>query len=159
MGDIGLIGRYDHTIDTNGRLSIPSKFRDYLTLYSDAKVVMTTSPVDSCVTVYPLPEWDLIKKRVAQQIESVSASGNDFLKRKDFLRIFYSRAVDCPLDKQGRILLPAHLREQAVLDKETVLIGCVNLIEIWDVVKWQEKEAAVLQDSIELQKAMAGLGI
>ncbi|MEK7747992.1 MAG: division/cell wall cluster transcriptional repressor MraZ [Nitrospirota bacterium] len=159
MGDIGLIGRHDHTIDATGRLSIPSKFRDYLTLYSEGRVVMATSHVDSCITAYTLSEWDVITKRFAQKIESSSADAEGFLEMKDFLRLFYAGAVDCSLDKQGRILLPAHLRAHAVLDKETVLIGCVKSIEIWDVVKWQQKESAVLQDPGHLQKAMIGLGI
>jgi MraZ protein len=156
MGDIGLIGRYDHTIDSHGRLSVPSKFRDYLTIHSEGCVVMTTSHVDACITAYPLPAWDVIKKQ-ADQIQT--SSGEDFLKRKDFLRLFLAGAVDCSLDKQGRMLLPAYLRERAALDRETVLIGFINKIEIWDLVKWQEKEAALLQDKSQLQEAMAGLGI
>jgi MraZ protein len=156
MGDVGLIGRYDHTIDSHGRLSVPSKFRDYLTIHSEGCVVMTTSHVDACITVYPLPAWDVVKKQTDQ---TQSASGEDFLKRKDFLRMLLVGAVDGSLDKQGRILLPAHLRERAALDRETVLIGLINTIEIWDVVKWREKEAALLEDKGQLREAMAGLGI
>ncbi|MBI3358676.1 MAG: division/cell wall cluster transcriptional repressor MraZ [Nitrospirae bacterium] len=158
MGLIGLIGRYDHTIDANGRLSIPAKFREYLTAYSEGTVIMTTASVDACIVAYPLPEWNAIRER-ASQIELSGASGQDFIKRKDFLRLFYSRAVECPLDKSGRILLPTHLRGYAALEKETVLVGCMNLLEIWDLSKWQAKEASVLQDEAQLQEAMASLGI
>jgi len=158
MGLIGLIGRYDHTIDSNGRLSIPSKFREYLMTHSEGTVIMTMAHVHSCVVAYPLPEWKIITER-ASQIDQVGASSKDFIKRKDFLRLFYSRAAECPLDKSGRILIPAHLREHATLDKDTVLVGCVNALEIWNLNKWQEKEAAVLQDEGQMQEAMASLGI
>ena len=158
MGLIGLIGRYDHTIDSNGRLSIPAKFREYLTAYSEGTVIMTMAHVNSCVVAYPLPEWKAITER-ASQLDQGGASSQDFLKRKDFLRLFYSRAAECPLDKSGRILIPTHLRGYAGLDKDTVLVGCVNALEIWDLTKWQEKEAAVLQDAQQLQQAMASLGI
>jgi MraZ protein len=158
MGLIGLIGRYDHTIDAAGRLSIPSKFREYLMAHSEGTVIMTMAHVNSCVVAYPLPEWKIITER-ASQIELSGTSGQDFIKRKDFLRLFYSRAAECPLDKSGRILIPTHLRGYAALDKDTVLVGCVNALEIWDLTKWQEKEAAVLQDEQQLQEAMASLGI
>ncbi len=157
MGLIGLIGRYDHTIDATGRLSIPAKFREYLTAYSEGTVVMTIANMTSCVVAYPLAEWKVITDR-ASQVDQAGTS-EDFLKRKDFLRLFYSRAAECQLDKSGRILIPAHLKEYAELDKDTVLVGCVNSLEIWDVNKWQEKEAAILQDAPQLQEAMARLGI
>ncbi len=158
MGLIGLIGRYDHTIDANGRLSIPAKFREYLTAYSEGTVIMTMAHVNACVVAYPLPEWKIITERAAQ-VDQAGTSSKDFLKRKDFLRLFYSRAAECPLDKSGRILIPAHLKGYAALDKETVLVGCVNALEIWDLAKWEEKEAAVLQDEDQLHEAMASLGI
>ena len=158
MGLIGLIGRYDHTIDSNGRLSIPAKFREYLMAHSEGTVIMTMAHVNACVVAYPLAEWKVITER-ASQIDQVGAPSKDFLKKKDFLRLFYSRAAECPLDKSGRILIPAHLRGYAALDKDTVLVGCMNALEIWDANKWQEKEASVLQDEAQLQEAMASLGI
>jgi MraZ protein len=159
MGVIGLIGRYDHTIDSNGRLSIPAKFREYITTYSEGCVIMTTAHVDSCVVVYPLPEWNAITQRATQMDPAAGESGQDFLRRKDFLRIFYSRAVDSTLDKQGRILLPGHLREYAGLEKDTVLVGHMNVFEIWDVRRWKEKETQVLEHPERLREAMASLGI
>lgn len=160
MGLIGLIGSYEHTIDSNSRLSIPVKFREYITTYSEGSVVMTTSPVDSCVVVYPLPEWNTITQRAANMELSAGQSGNDeFLRRKDFLRIFYSRAVESALDKQGRILLPASLREIAGLERDTVLVGFVSVFEIWDTQRWQQKTARLLEDPKRLQEAMASLGI
>jgi len=119
---------------------------------------MTMAPVYSCVVAYPLAEWKIITDR-ASQIDQGGTSSQEFQKRKDFLRLFYSRAAECPLDKSGRILIPAHLRGHAALDKDTVLVGCVNALEIWDLNKWQAKEASVLQDELQLQEAMASLGI
>ena len=160
MGIIGLLGNYEHTIDSNGRLSIPVKFREYITAYSERSVVMTPSPVDACVVVYPLPAWNAITQRLANMGPVVGGTGNDdFLRRKDFLRIFYSRAVDSTLDKQGRILLPASLREIAGLERDTIVTGCENFFEIWDTNKWRQKNACILEDKERLQEAMASLGI
>ncbi len=155
MGTIGLIGSYEHAIDSNGRLSIPAKFREYLTVHSEGMVIMTTVPVNSCVVAYPLPAWNAFTER-AQKLQESSGPESHI---KDFLSLFYSRAVDCPLDKQGRILLPAQLRGYAGLDRETVLIGYMNIFEIWGVNQWQQKEARLLEDPAKLQEAMATLGI
>ncbi len=154
MGTIGLIGRYEHAIDSNGRLSIPVKFRDYLMSHSDGMVVMTTVPVNPYVVAYPRPAWGEITGR-ASQVEAAGTHPNI----KDFLDIFYSRAEECSLDKQGRILLPSQLRAQAGLERETVLVGHVSTFKIWDMSKWQEKEAKVLEDIERLQEAMSLLGV
>jgi len=162
MGLRGFISRYDHTIDSHGRLSIPVKFREYLTAHSEGSVVsvvMTTSHVDPCVVVYPLPEWDLMTQGWANSKPDADSPGNGFIARKDYLRLFTSRAVDTELDKQGRILLPAQLREYTGLEKDVVLVGRVEVFEIWDRQKLEQKDASLLQDMERLQEAMASLGI
>ena len=159
MGFIGLIGSYEHTIDSHGRLSIPVKFREYLAKYAEGSVVMTTSHVDPCVVVYPLPAWEAITEHWENSGTAPDKSGNGFMERKDFLRLFSSGAVDTSLDKQGRILLPAQLREYAGLERDTVLVGRVKVFEIWDTQKWQQRRASLLEDTERLQEAMASLGI
>ena len=153
MGTSGLIGSYQHAIDANGRLSIPARFRDYLRVLSHEIVIMTVIPVNPSVVAYPLSAWNEITAR-AQQAQATGVP-----RIKDFLSLFYSGAVECPLDKQGRILLPAELRTKAGLDRETTLIGCMNTFEVWDVNRWKQKEAQLLEDSVGLQTAMAALGL
>ncbi len=122
--------------------------------HSEGIVVMTTVPGNTYVVVYPLPTWKVVTERF-DHLEVTGTSVN----KKDLLRAFYSRAIECPLDKQGRILLPSQLREQAGLERETVVVGHLKTFEIWDRDKWQQKEAQVLEDPERLQEAMAILGI
>jgi len=159
MGFIGLIGSYEHTIDSHGRLSIPVKFRDYINAYSEGSVVMTTSHVDSCVVVYPLPAWKAVTERWEKSETATDKPENDFAVRKDFWRLFSSGAEDTSLDKQGRVLLPAHLREYAGLDRDTVLVGFSTFFEIWNMQKWQKKKAGLLENKERLQEAMTSLRI
>jgi MraZ protein len=153
MGTVGLIGSYEHAIDANGRLSIPAQFREYLTVHSGGIVIMTAIPVNDCAVAYPLPAWNEITERARQ----LQASGTPNIK--GFLSLFYAGAVECPLDKHGRILLPAELRTKAGLDRETVLIGYMNSFEIWDTGRRRQKEAQLLDDAIGLQTAMEKLGV
>ncbi len=154
MGTIGLIGSFEHTIDSNGRLSIPVKFREYLMSHSEGIVVMTTVPVKPCVDVHPVPAWNALTERL-RQIKSAGTS----VDIENFLDLFYSRAVECLLDKQGRILLPSQLREYAGLDREIVLTGHTDTFKIWDRYRWQQKEAQTLGDPEKLIGVMASLGI
>jgi MraZ protein len=78
---------------------------------------------------------------------------------KDFLRFFYSSAVECPLDRQGRILLPNHLRHYAKLNRDVVLIGMMSKIEVWGERQWKEKEGQVGQSAERISSALTGLGL
>jgi MraZ protein len=133
-------GRYSHTLDSKGRLSIPSKFREVLSEHQEDVLILTN--FDSCILGFTREEWQLLEEKIRGQ------SMFSTMLRKDmraFVRYFFSGASECPLDRQGRILIPPTLREFAGLEKEVVLTGVANKIEIWSKERW----GAFLSDSQE----------
>ena len=132
-------GRFEHTIDSKGRLSVPSRFREILNERYDHRLVVTT--YDGCLIAYPHAEWRILEERIAGLPE--------FSKNtRDFLRFFYSSATDCPIDRLGRILIPQPLRSYARLEKEVMLIGAFRHIEIWSKSLWEEAESMASQEDI-----------
>ncbi|WP_077622116.1 division/cell wall cluster transcriptional repressor MraZ [Sediminibacillus massiliensis] len=119
------MGEFQHNIDTKGRIIVPAKFRDGL---GDNFVL--TRGLDQCLFAYPENEWRLLEEKLKKLP----------LTKKDaraFTRFFFSGAVECEIDKQGRINIPAPLRKYAELDKECVVIGVSNRIEFWAGNKWE----------------------
>ncbi len=126
-------GRYIHTISSTGRLSIPSKFREVCkNKYGDETFVITN--FDKCLVAYPMKEWNEIEQKISELPQF----------REDvtyFLRYLMGGAVDCPVDGQGRVLIPQSLREYAKINKEVVLIGMLKKIEIWSKEIWDKEES------------------
>ena len=114
------MGEYSHSIDAKGRLIMPAKFREQL----GDEFVVTKSP-DKCLYVYTIEEWKNFEEKLATL--PITNKGT-----RQFVRFFLAGAASCEVDKQGRILLPAVLREYAELDKEVVLAGTSKRIEIWN---------------------------
>jgi MraZ protein len=119
-------GLYRHRIDPKGRIPIPAAFRRAL---GDASAVVVT-PLDQCLAAYPPSEW----ARLEDQLRALPAFSKP---AKSLTRLLTSRAVDCELDVQGRILLPAALRAVAELDREALVIGVLNRIEVWSPERWE----------------------
>ncbi|MFH1653300.1 MAG: division/cell wall cluster transcriptional repressor MraZ [Pseudomonadota bacterium] len=135
-------GQFYHQIDTKGRTSIPSKFRELLASNFDERLIITN--FDQCLWAYPVTEWQKLEEKISklpQFLEEVKA----------LQRVFISAASECPIDKQGRILIPTVLREYAGLDREIVVVGMTNRIEIWGRDRWD-----VVFESA--QKRLEGLG-
>ena len=143
------MGEYSHTIDTKGRLIIPSKFREEL-----GETFVVTKGLDGCLFVFPDEEW----KAFEIKLKSLPLTNKN---ARQFARFFVAGATPCELDKQGRILLPATLREFAGLEKDVVLTGMLNRIEIWSKDKWNENNSLddVAMDEIAEQMTDLGLGI
>lgn len=120
------MGEYQHSIDDKGRIIIPSKFRESL----GARFVVTRG-LDNCLFVYPMEEWSLLE----QKLKSLPLMKSD---ARAFTRFFFSGATECELDKQGRINVPNHLREYAKLDKECMVLGVSNRVEIWSKETWAQ---------------------
>ncbi len=139
------MGEYNHTVDAKGRLIVPSKFRDQL---GDEFVV--TKGLDGCLFVYSSEEWKLIETKFRE----VSQFSKEARK---FARFFFAGATVCEVDKQGRVLLPAVLREFAGIEKEIISAGVVNHIEIWSKDRWQE--TSEYDDVEEIAEHMASLGL
>ena len=143
------MGEYSHTIDTKGRLIIPSKFREEL-----GETFVVTKGLDGCLFLFSDEEW----KAFEIKLKSVPLTNKN---ARQFARFFVAGATPCELDKQGRILLPATLREFAGLEKDVVLTGMLNRIEIWSKEKWNENNSLddVAMDEIAEQMTDLGFGI
>ena len=120
------MGEYNHSIDAKGRLIIPSKFREEL-----GESFVLTKGLDGCLFVYPFSEWEQFQ----QKLSTMPLTNKN---ARSFVRFFVAGATECELDKQGRILVPATLREFAELEKDVVLAGSINRIEVWSRKKWTE---------------------
>ena len=118
------MGEFQHTVDPKGRLIVPAKFRDAL-----GEKFVATKGLDNCLFVYPMGEWQALE----QKLKSLPFTKAD---ARAFVRFFFSGATECEVDKQGRILLPANLRDYAKLDKDVVVIGAGTRVEIWSRDNW-----------------------
>ena len=145
------LGQFQHTIDSKGRVSIPVRFREILAERYEETLIVTTD-LDQCLVAYPVEEWRLIVEK-AKDLPQMRK------EVKDWMRIFYSRAVECPLDRQGRILVPPSLREQSRLNRHIVMLGMFNKIEVWDQKRWKEKEVQLSKNSEKISEALAELGL
>ena len=137
------IGQYNNKMDAKGRLSIPIKFRDEL-----GEKFIITRGLDSCLFGYSLQEW----QKVESKIKSLPITKKN---ARTFQRFFFSGATEVEIDKQGRINIPNAPIEHAFLDKECVVNGLSNRIEIWDKNRWEdllvESEASVEEIAEELE--------
>lgn len=143
-------GRYDFGIDTKGRLAIPAKFRDILSTRFDERLIVTH--FDQALWAYPAPVW--------QELENKIAKLPQFLDEvKALQRVFISSAVELPVDKQGRILISANLRELAGLGAEAVLVGMTQRIEIWSKERWEKAYQNASAKLGNMQEKLAELGL
>lgn len=123
-------GRFFHTIDPKGRVSIPAKFRDALESdYSEKRLVIV--PNEHCLEVHPMKEW----KEIEAKVRALPQKDPDVQK---FIRLYISNAQDAALDGQGRIQVPPDYRTRAGLVKDVVLVGGVRNFEIWNRERWEE---------------------
>lgn len=122
-------GSNSATLDDKGRMALPSRFRETVQVVSAGKIVVTIDMRDKCLLMYPLPEWEVVQRR----LESLSNIGQ---RARLLQRLLIGHATDLELDAQGRCLLPAMLRDYAELDKKLVLAGQGNKIEIWSEALW-----------------------
>lgn len=118
------MGEFNHSIDVKGRIIIPSKFREDL---GDDFVI--TLGLDGCLFLYPQEEWMAFIEKLKNLPGTREA--------RQLQRYFMAGAAACESDKQGRILIPAKLRETAALEKDIVFVGVLNKIEIWSKERWE----------------------
>lgn len=142
-----LLGEYEHSIDTKGRIAMPAKLREGL----GGKFIITKG-LDGCLFVYAMDEW----QRVEQKLASLPMSRKT---ARDFTRFLFGGACEGECDKQGRVLLPANLRRYAGLEREAVIVGVGSRAEIWDAAKWQQYNEESAEDVNELAEQLADLGI
>lgn len=139
------MGEYNHTLDAKGRLIIPSKFREVL-----GEEFVVTKGMDGCLFVFAHPEWQAFEEKL-RSLPMIDKEA------RQFTRFFLAGAANVEVDKQGRILLPAVLREFADIIKDAVLIGVGSRIEIWSKDRWEG--TVTYQDMEEISRHMIELGI
>jgi MraZ protein len=150
MDHVTFRGRYQHALDEKGRLNIPSRFRDILAQEHDGRLVITNLP--HCLVGYTPEQWKAIEAR-SGKLSTVKSNV------QSFLRYFYSGATECELDKQGRILIPPSLREAVDLDRQVVIAGMLNRIEIWSLVRWDEEMKKAVDNFDDISDELADFGL
>ena len=141
------IGEYQHTLDAKGRMFVPAKFRDDL-----GDVFIVTLGLDNCLFVFPVLEFDRLKAK----LDAISITNKD---ARRFARFFFARACECEMDKQGRIMLPANLREYADLTKDVTVVGVSNRVELWNTAAWEDTHSFDNFSPDELSEKMELLGL
>ena len=143
-------GRYEHTINGQGRISLPAGYREALTKMGE-NVLMITNHVD-CLVAYPMSEW--LKRE--EKFRTLSETEDMELT---YQRFFVSGAMDCPLDKQGRILIPPVLRQHAELKKDVLFVGLVARFEIWDKSRWDAQFQKLKEEFPQSAKIVSPKGL
>ena len=139
------IGEYSHNLDAKGRLIIPSKFRDEL----HASFILTIG-LDGCLTIYSLGQWEKI-------FEEINKLPDTKLATRKYKRVLLSCASECMLDSLGRILIPTKLSKIAGIEKECVIVGANDHIEIWNKDTWENYFDEASKDFEEVAENLSDL--
>ncbi len=150
MSKILFRGRFEHSIDEKGRLSVPVKFRENIVDNHGGRIVLTNLP--RCLVIYTPEQWESIEAKAS----NLSALKSNV---QAFLRYFYSGATECDLDRQGRILIPPTLRSAAALDRQVVLAGMLNKIEIWSQERWDEEIQRAVDNFDQISEELSDFGL
>ncbi len=121
------------TLDAKGRMSVPSRYREALQAQAEGRVTLTKSP-DGCLLLFPRPDWEVFRAKVAALPMDAGW----------WQRIFLGNAMDVELDTAGRVLVSPELRSAAMLEKNVTLLGMGNRFELWDADTYAAKEAAAM---------------
>ena len=141
------LGEYDHTVDDKGRIAIPAKFRAGL----NGGLVVTRG-FDQNLLIYPLPVWRDVSERVNALPMTQPAA-------RTLRRLLFGSAANLDLDKQGRILLPANLRQYAGVETDAVVAGMDTFIELWSKERWQAVIDSFPEQAAALAEQVAALGL
>jgi MraZ protein len=137
------MGTFNNSIDAKNRMIVPSKHRDQL----GGRCVLTKG-LDQCLYIYSMSEWE-------KQMEKVEALPESDPKVRAFIRHFCSSATECEFDKQGRIVIPAELKDYAAMDKDLVTMGAMRKIEIWSREIWDAPDNENRMGTEEFAESLA----
>lgn len=135
-------------MDAKGRLAVPTKYRDRLAESCGGKLIVTISLMDTCLSVYPFPDW----QRIEDDIKALPALDPEV---RAISHLLIGHATECDLDSHGRILLPQSLRDFASLEKRVHMIGQVGKFELWNEAAWNDRRAELLGQVGHLQLHVA----
>ena len=142
-----LIGEYEHSLDVKGRVIMPAKLREDM-----GEKFILTKGLDGCLFGFSQKEW----VNFEEKLKTLPLTNKN---ARDFVRFFLSGATECEMDKQGRFLVASNLREYASMDKEVVVIGVGNRIELWNKEKWTKHNSDENISADEIAEKMDFLGI
>jgi MraZ protein len=142
--------RSEHTLDSKGRLNIPSRFRDVLQGDDQEKFMVTNW--HKCLKAFPVKIWDHIETTLL--VQGKKQPGMD-----SFRRYVISGVTECTLDRQGRILLPPTLRADFDLKKDVVLNGMLDHFEIWEKTAWDKERKQTRDKFSDFEQSLSALGI
>ena len=120
------LGQHEHSLDEKSRIIMPAKFREDL-----GESFIITFGLDKCLFVYPLEEWE----KLSHNLQGLPLGKKD---TRAFKRTLASRALTGSFDQQGRTVITKHLRDYAGIEKNVVIIGVFERIEIWDAKRWED---------------------
>ena len=140
-------GTYTNSIDSKNRMIVPSKYRDQL-----GGKCMLTKGFDECLYIYSMDDYEAM----AEKIAALPQSDPGF---REFIRDFFGNSVLCEFDSQGRILIPANLREYAGITKDLVTMGAMNKVEIWSAEKKGEFDTAARMSDSSFTDRLREFGI
>lgn len=141
------LGQYQHSIDDKGRLAVPMKFRDDL-----AKGAVVTRGLDTSLFLLPLEEWGKLAEKLASLPLGQASS-------RAFSRLMLAGAMDVKLDAQGRFVVPEYLRAYAGLQRNVVIVGVHNRVELWDEEEWNAYTKKTEEDAESIAEQLGGLGM
>ena len=141
------LGEHQHTIDPKGRVVLPSRFRSEL-----ARGCFITKGLDRCLFIFTPEQWDL-------EAERFRALPRTDRQLRNYARVFFAGAIDQKLDKQGRVQIPAGLRDYAGLDKDVTVVGVAERIEVWDTATWRAVTADADETYADIDEALSEQGI
>lgn len=142
-----LMGEYMHSIDAKGRVILPADFRTEL-----GESFIVTKGLDGCLFIYAQSEWEQLSAKLRQLPLAKTEA-------RAFVRFFFAGARQVELDKQGRFLVPATLRQHASLQKDVVLIGVSSRIEVWSKEAWLKYNEDINPAVSAIAETLADLGI
>ena len=140
------MGEYHYSIDDKGRLTIPSKLREEL---NDSCII--TRGLDKCLFIYPKEEWNNIISKYRELPNTKDA--------RNFMRFFLSGASECEFDKQGRVKISGPLMDYAELQKDCVIIGVNDHLEVWSKELWDNFMTNNLDDLSDIADNLFGSNI
>jgi MraZ protein len=141
------LGEFAHSLDSKGRLAIPARFRLQL-----GEGAIVTRGLDGCLVIYPAQEW----QEYAEKLDKLPSTQPDV---RNFKRFIFSGATECEFDRQGRVLIPAFLREYAALDETAVVVGQFSKVEIWSQSRWDTARPKVEEEGEQIAERLSGLGL
>jgi MraZ protein len=145
-------GKYYYTVDPKGRIIIPAPFREIIMTNYSTKLFITNALFDTCLCIYPMEEWHRLQEQVRTKPRSDEAI-------RYYLRRVVASAIETEIDKQGRVLVPAALREDAKINGNVVLAGQIERIELWDRNEWDILYDPAKIDRKAVEEKLAAYGL